>query len=504
MFQQDKEYIVIAPGEEDFKIVHLKTVGGKPFIVDVVKKSVSGVAEEELPKMIRSALEGMPVRKVKSICIVRPGVVTTKNIEIPSLDPAEIKSIIDLQAGRHTPYSREEILIGYITIGVFQRNYTKVLLIIVNREVVRKQLDILAAAGLRIDRVLFAPEGIARFYAQDMGVKEEDPPLGIIDIAAQNTNFIIEFNRTVATCRNIAVGLTHLIKEGAAAQERLVAEILKSAEAYQSEDIHKMPETYYLTSDDAKIKELQPVLQEKLKAIVKVSPYLDRIQAAQPTMLKFISEYNDDSFLDVVAAGGTAADVQVDLIPDEIKMQRALQEKGRQMVTTGICVMLLILVVCAKFFADMYFKAAYLSDLEREYTEKQRAVAALDRIAEKTRIVKDYVNSRMASLDVLRELYDLTPDDIYLQSIALDEKGDIAIQGIAESPSLVFEFNKALKDSDFFKGATTKSTTPKKERGKDVTGFEIVFKLESAKDVVEKAEAVEGEDGEEGKDEKKK
>ena len=79
-----------------------------------------------------------------------------KNIEIPSLDPDEIKEIIDLQAGRHTPYSRGEIIIDYINIGTYRENYTKILLVIVTLSVVRRQIEILAKAGLITEKVFFA------------------------------------------------------------------------------------------------------------------------------------------------------------------------------------------------------------------------------------------------------------------------------------------------------------------------------------------------------------
>jgi hypothetical protein len=39
-----------------------------------------------------------------------------------------------------------------------------------------------------------------------------------------------------------------------------------------------------------------------------------------------------------------------------------------------------------------------------------------------------------------------------------------------------------LEDSDLFKSVKTRSTTAKKDRGKDAAAFDIVFKLESAPD----------------------
>ena len=76
----------------------------------------------------------------------------------------------------------------------------------------------------------------------------------------------------------------------------------------------------------------------------------------------------------------------------------------------------------------------------------------------------------------------MSPDEIYLQSILLGEEGRINIQGISESMSRVFNFVTALEESEYFKSVKTTSTTAKKDRGKDVAAFEIVFRLESTDD----------------------
>jgi hypothetical protein len=48
--------------------------------------------------------------------------------------------------------------------------------------------------------------------------------------------------------------------------------------------------------------------------------------------------------------------------------------------------------------------------------------------------------------------------------------------------SQVFSYVKSLDDSNMFKDAQTKSTSTKKDNGKDVAAFEIQFKLSSAKE----------------------
>ena len=497
MLDLEKDYAVITLCDGTLKIAHVKGEGVNLKLLNVVKKDVKEVAKEDIAKVARSALDSIGLKKASAICVIPSSVATTKNIEIPSVDPNEIKSIIDLQAGRHTPYSREEILIGYINIGVFQKNYTKVLLIIVNRQVVKEQFSTFDLAGLKVEKIVFAPECKAAFYEMVLGRKPDDIPVGIVDIGHYTTDFIIGFNHTVIASRNIPLGMEHLVKEGVPARDKMVQELTASIESYQNEDIHKLPEMFILTSDDAKVKELESILKEKFKANVRVISYWDHVAASQPVMLKIVSEFNDESFLDVVAAVPALKNVQVDLTPEEVKVQHTIEERGRQVLQGCIFIFILLLLMSAIFFSKLHFRSQYLERLVKEYNAKRFAVDELERISTNTKIVHDYLKSRMTSLEVLTELYEKVPNEIYLKNITLEENGSIHLQGISESRSTAFALITILEDSALFKNVKMISSSAQKDRGKDVSAFEIALKLTNAPDD-EAPEAVAGA----GKDEK--
>lgn len=496
MLKKENNYVGVMLTEETLKVASLKISTSQKKIVQVIRRDIKDLEQSDLMTELTGVMKELNVKNPRVFCQIPLSMITTKNIEIPSLDPEEIKSIIDLQAGRHTPYSREEIIVGYITIGIFQRNYTKVLLLIVNRTAVLDQLNVLEASGVKVENVFFAPESMARFYAEALEVREEDAPVGIIDVDRFQSYFIVEFNRTVATCRLIPLGMHHLINEGDA-RERFIAEVLSSIEAYQNEDINQVPQKYILTSDDTKIKELKPLLEEKLNGKVEIMPYLERLEGPQPVMMRLASEYNENSFLDVISGGLYAPELQVDLTPDEIKVQRSIEEKGRELIKAGIFSIVLLFLVIGIFFATLYSKGELLAELERIYARKHRQVVALDWIAQKTRIIKDYAGTRMTELNVIEELYLLTPDEIYLESISIDEAGTINIIGISRSMSRVFNFVTALEESRLFKAVQTNSTSEKQDRGEKVATFDITFRLESAKDP-EPAESGTKEEAEEG------
>ncbi len=483
-----KDYLGIILSEEYIAMAHMKGQASGLELQAVAKRDLRGIPEDDWPKTIDAAMGDIKVnvRNAVPLCILPSNVVTIKNIEIPSTDPGEIKSIIDLQAGRHTPYAREEIIIDYLNIGVYNRNYSKVLLIIVNRNVLNKQIAVLERAGLKVNKVLFVPEGLARFYASALNLAKEPAPVGIIDVGESFTEFTIEFNGTVIACRNIPVGLKNLTLEAKPAYDRLVAELKKSVESYQGEDIEKVPDNYILTITDDRVKELQRPLQEALGVNVKTVNYLDHLKL-KPQAQKFLSENPDDSFLSIVAGLTTASELKLDLLPEDVKMQRALERQGHEVAKSGIFIFILVILFCSIFFIKLYFKSASLNNIKKANEPKRKEAQLLEEVTARTGLVKDYFKRRLGSLNVLNELFNLIPEEIYLENVTLESDGKIIIQGISESMSQVFTLVGVLEDSALFKGVKTTSTTAKKERGKDVAAFEITFRLESAQDEEEPA-----------------
>ena len=75
----------------------------------------------------------------------------------------------------------------------------------------------------------------------------------------------------------------------------------------------------------------------------------------------------------------------------------------------------------------------------------------------------------------------ITPTEIYMNGLSMDEEGNITIDGVSQSMSQVFAYVKSLDDSPMFKDVKTKSTATKKDQGKDVAVFELALKLEDSR-----------------------
>jgi len=164
MFANDKKFLSVLIADATIKVAQVSSSGS---VEKVARASASSAAQDEIIKTLKGLLNGFD-KKLSVVCVVSAAQATSKSIEVPSNDPKEIRSIINLQASRHTPYSREEVIIGHVNLGVLSNGNTKILLVIAHRNVIKERLDILEKCGLIAEKVLFAPEGVGKRLFQSM------------------------------------------------------------------------------------------------------------------------------------------------------------------------------------------------------------------------------------------------------------------------------------------------------------------------------------------------
>ena len=480
MFGTDKEYLTIYINDGIIKVAQAAASGS---IEKIARGSYSAAAQpDEAAKALRSLL-GPFNRKATVICVIPANAASAKNIEVPSTDPEEIKSIINLQASRHTPYSKEEVLISYINLGISASNNTRLLLVIAHRDVVKERISILESSGLDVDKILFVPEAQARFYSKALNVKKDAGPVGIIDFSLNAASYIIISKGTLLFVRHIPVGVK-AIMAGGDASAKLLDEFKKSMDAFTQEDGREAPGSYVVTTAQASVSNILPVLREGLKIELKVSPVEDLIKGSKAVRKKLQAEFSDDSFLDVIAAATTSARCEINLMPEEMVLKKTVERQSNEASKSGVAAVIIMVLVGAMIMSNIYFKDTFLNkNLREQYAPQIAQVEKLEGQMKKIKLVRGFIRHRMVSLDVLHELYVITPHSIYLNSIVMDENGTVTINGISESMSQVFSYVKSLDDSAMFIEAKTKSTSVKKDNnGKDVAAFEIEFKLGSVKE----------------------
>ena len=395
-----RDVVCVSLSGDNLKLAYAKISPTRKELVDLVSYEIQGLSDEEITKSIQSSLASLRLSSPELIIIIPSHATIAKNIEIPSLSEKEIREIVDLQAGRHTPFSREEIIVDYINIGAYRENYTKILLIIVTLNVIRRQIDILEKANLKIEKVYFSPELITQFCSSALKLNKEAAVETIVHIDAHFTDFVTITKGGVVFVRSIPIGRQHLFSEKERYQTRFAEEVKKSLETYQAEDIGPLPEEIILTGSAQDGEELQDLLGQMLFMPVKFFHYLEHAPMASQELKKSLAA-GQDSFLDVIAPLINPDQVQINLIPEEVKLRKKFEEKSKDLVTSGVYVMVILAMLCLSLISSIFFKSSYLAKLSDKYEPVIEASKRLENNFSQIRTIKRALKNRNLALDVL-------------------------------------------------------------------------------------------------------
>ena len=472
-----KTFVCLDFASDSLRIAVASGTARKKEIVYLASHNISGLSEAQISEIVRMTVNQLQLVDPVVVANISSGITITKNIEIPSKDPREIKEIINLQAIRHTPYSRQEIIIDYIDIGIYRQSYTKILLVIVTREAIKRQLDILNLTALNIERITLSAEAMGCLCIKCLKLESPDSPIAVVNVDSVSSDFTIILKGKPVFARSIPYGASQVAVENKVYGPKFIDEIKKSLEAYQGEDIEASPNSLVVTGAIEGLKGLEVELNNVLRMPCRVISYKEQLPIAK-NALEASSNAADTSFVNCIAPLLCLDAMKVDLSPDEIKLKRTIESRGRDVIKTGICVTAIIFLACGILLSKMYFKSAYLKSLAAKYDSVKKDSQRLETLFKKIKILRDYLSKRGYSLEVLSEINSIIPKEAYLDNLKVDDGGNISIKGSSETTSAVFSLVDALEKSEYLMNVKTKYTTKRKQENKDMTDFEIVGIIE--------------------------
>ena len=454
------------------RVACLKTHPPKEEVTQLYLHETAGLSDNEIAKLISSSL---PIQKNKTkeiLSIISSDSIITKNIEIPSVDAKEIREIINLQASRHTPYSREEVVVGYIHIGTYRQNYSKILLIIATRNIMERHCAILEKAAFKLEKILLAPEGLGRGVSRIFKLADDNLPVILLHVDQRQTDFIITFKNKAVFIRSIPLGAQHLVGSEDRYLARFAEEVKKSLEAYQNEDIEKMPYTAVLTGAIQDLKQLEQPLSNSLQLPVKIMPYFNHLDLSGDAQ-RVLLEARDISFLGLIASLVTRKDPEVDLIPEKLRLRKSLEERTGELIRTGITVLVLLVLIISIFASKIYFQGAYLNKLNVQHEALSKEVSELENDFTKISLIKAFLSNAGYSLEIIAQIHEQIPMELELNYIKFDEQARLTLRGTAESRSAIYAFMERLEKAKYFQDVKTKYATTRREGLKDFSDFEI-------------------------------
>jgi len=442
-------------------------------ITNIFVKNIGGLSDNSISDIIKEYIDRLNLKN-KIVLVVLPSSLSiTKNIEVPSIDPYEIKEIVNLQAYRHTPFSKEEVIVDYIDLGTYKNSYTKILLIIVNKQVVKRYFSILEKAYIDLENVFFAPEVVAFSLFKLFNIEDKNFPVILVNIDEITTDFFIILKEKIIFNRNIPIGSINLLLDKEKNILTMTEEIKRSLEAYQLEDIDKIPQLLFLTGASEAVNYVYNTLETTIHIPTKKILNFENISIAKEVEDTIYSN-KKISFLNLISSLFAFGKNKINLIPEEIKLKKIFEERSKELIKTGIYLTISFVLFFCILLLKIYFNTLYLKNIKNEHQKLSSEAEKLQKDYEKIVFVRNYISNRGVPLEILIELYNIIPSEVELSEIRLDEKKRLSLKGSADSMSVVFLFAERLNKSKFFKDTKTRYTSKRKDVAGEVTDFEIV------------------------------
>jgi len=467
-----RSHVGIEIGEQYIKMTIAALQGARLKLSDAVVITTLSLTDDQITGKFIDAAKAAKVKPSSLTLSLARNLVTVRNLHLPSQDKKEINQMIDLNIARIVPYKREEITFGSRFLGTDEMGYTKVILAIVNSNVLRRQSKILEKAGLFIDKISLSSYGIWEWVVGNHRPEINQTDLYLLlDIDTLFADFIIFSQNNLLFTRSINMGVSSIREAGELGVTKLLGEVKQSLITFYNEEINKKPVAVFLSGAGIK-SELSKVVETELgiPARIVADPF-----SAEMLKAKGRTAQPDVSLTGVAAMALRDTESRVSFMLPEIQIRKALREKTKDLIILGSLFIYFFTMVMAIFLGKIYNQQSYLNKLNGNYAAVEKDMSDLLTKLSKVDVIKKHLALRRVPLIVFSELQKKMPAELIVTGINMDNQNRIIIRGQATQLSDVFKFVGILDKTEYFKDVETRSTRKKKIKEKDVTEFEISF-----------------------------
>ena len=372
--------------------------------------------------------------KTKDVLIIPRCHAVLRFIEIPSTHPSEIKNIVEYQALKELPYSREEIVAGFRNIGSFRKGYSYIMLAIIKRQHIE---DMIAQRKARPNSVRLETE-LLYLHLLNKGAARRDKVSLIINIQKDYSEIMIIDGVRPVFSRGFGGG-----------QGALSKEISKSIISYKA---------------DRNNKEVEEVVIMHRPGLNK-----ENIRACLEAFFQMPVNFYEDR-LDM---GDLEMPLEIDLLPKKYIDERFNRENTEQIFLTYFLLFTVIVMLASFFIFKIREKDKTILAFSEKTEKMQKDVGQLSTFLKKTRLLDCQKEEGGRVINILKECCGLAPQEISLEGLGYDEKGVLYCKGVSKNSGAVFNFIKALERSKYFKKVEVKYATKKEIGNQEFTDFII-------------------------------
>lgn len=403
--------------------------------------------------------------------------ITVRILELPSTNLNEIDAMIQLQIGKQTPYSKEEIVYSYKVIQTVREGYTKIMLVIAKRNIVNERLEVLKKAGLEIKNVTVSCEAVEHWFVSNhfskLGLGDQQSVI-LLDIDSNFSDFLVFHNKKLIFTKNILIGANHLEVKKDGILEKFIEEISHSLDVNNEEWKNIKPVKLIVSGASDFLREEISLLSTRLGMSCEMVNLLSNVRTRNKGAQVEETKFKNLSISSALGFFSNAWNPGYNLMSQEIRVQKTLEDKRKSLTGVGILIGAIILLASLLILIHIDNKNVHLSQIKQQ-SEKLKDVS---KNVEKMRLLISAFQERLDAggdpLNLLKDIYSVTPNEVYLTEISIQRKGSVSMKGRAVAMSEVFKYVNALENLSSLQSVqNTYATMNKENKDEYKTDFEI-------------------------------
>lgn len=470
--------VIVEIGNDWLKVIQVDRGGGGFSLARVALDKldpIRGPSSERLATLLRPfATSGGVVYG----CLPRQ-LATVRILELPSTNPVEIGDMVELQAGKLTPYTKEEIVADYKIVGPGREGYTKVMLVIVQRSVLRNRFSVMEEAGVPLATMSVGTEGILNWMRKAFPAGGHAGAVAVLDVDAGFTDFAVIAQDRLLYTRSILIGTAALQSDEGGAREKLGREVLNALQTFAGENAGVRVERLLLSGAARQVPDLAAALRGRVEMPVESA---DCLKMFRKTPGAAVLAESPHDLLSLTPLCGMALDLdRLDfrLVPESVRLRKELVMKARALNLLG-CLIMTTLVLISMWSTLRYcFKYARLADVRQQVVSQEAEVRTMERKMRLVEVVQQRRDQTLALFNLLHAVHQALPkpDAIIIDGVEFDdERGSLQVGGSGATAADVRELVKGLEKSGLLRDVREEGTTQQESSGR--FRFRVVCRME--------------------------
>lgn len=488
IFAIGKNYITAVEIAKSYLKVSQAEASAKGIIISsLITKPISGFSDDEISKTLADIISTSHIKLDRLVVIISRDRAMVRYLRLPTAKAEEIDSMVSFEVARQMPYSKEEVISDYETIGTDSEGYSEIMLAIVHKNEVARVNNILSSIEKRPDQIRLSSEAISSCIKAVAKEETTQKNICLLDIDTDSTEIAVISDGRLEFSRVASIGAANTSQSEPEVdfwKGRLIDELKRSIGMYIKEkdkDASAISE-FLVTGAGSVIEDISNYIQDQMNITCRSLNILLTLPFAKETL----SEEGIPRDVSVCAVcGGLFISEGINLIPAELRRKEKVKVKTKKLVAILILAMVGVVLLSATALVGLYQKDRLRTRLKDMLKQIEPQAKATEDKLKKLRVIKQQLSEGTTSLDAIYHLYRLIPADIFLIDFDYEDKDRmVSFRATAPRMSDVFNLATILEKSDRFSNVQTRSASKSGTAEGEAVDFQIRcnFILEETKE----------------------